>query len=716
MCKKAISLVLLLTSFSSVFLPAQTFWEDANGPYGINITKLIYNPEGVLYGQDYGFPVKSTFRSTDGGFHWDVLSGPSSTPTITDLKIGLDGTLFCRDEQYTKSYFSKDQGHSWTELNLPANTYYVDPTSAADGAILFTNANQILRTFDNLNWDTLFSVAPDTVFWQVNEFYFGKMGWLKDGRIVAEKQSSFIPPNSPNNIAFLISEDNGMSWDTFAEPSISPLGLTLMPNGQFVTLNDQRQICISNLGEAPTCYTPPFALTPQSPNQWIARFLVTNTGRLIVSNLYETLSSDDYGASWQPHPSGFEGSLTHELLPGGYILSQSFWNGNTMRSTDLGQTWTKVGSGTDRALSYSWKFKTNETILAISNGFWRSTDGGFDWELMLTEQTSPLESYYNLDLAPNGDIYLLSSSRLYRTTNDGDSFETINLDTSLGKFYRVAVHPQTGDIYLSGQGLIRSSDQGQTWTVLNETELFSREPIAFHPNGALYCTKNLLIRSNDDGQNWKSVTVSPTPAYNYFDFVRIMPDGKIITVGPSGYAISNDYGNSWQRRNIPIAPLTFALNALGQGFIGDIDNKKIYRTDDDGLNWSVLPLLPSTLATGIFNLAISPDQTLWVCSDGDGHFKTANPTLAVSDPVAKTTGFELYPNPTEAGCRVTLAETLITDALISIFNASGQRIRTWNMPKGSASINLQLDDFPAGIYAITIDNESFKGVQKLLIR
>jgi photosystem II stability/assembly factor-like uncharacterized protein len=662
---------------------AQTFWEDANGPEGVNIVRLKYDPQGIVYGEDYGFPVKTIFRSEDAGFHWTPINYPNASPAIKYFDIGLDGTVFGWADNYIDRYYSKDHGDSWSLVNVPGGEYG-HMTSNSEGAILMTVGNSIIRTYDNVLWDTLFQIPLDTTQWFNIGFQFGQIGWLSDGRIVAESYYGFNP--SSQNISFLISDDDGINWDTFLNPSLSPLGLTLMPNGKFVEINDDYQLCISNLGEAPICLSPPFS----TPDAHVANFVVTDSGRLIVTNIEDALFSDDDGASWQAHPLGIEWSLTHEPLPGGYLLRRSFWSGHTTRSSDLGQHWYKVGRGTDRAWSYDWVFKTNERVFAISEGLWRSLDGGSNWELLIEDSLNTNHTFYNLALAPNGDLYALSNQGLYRTTDDGNTLQFIPIDSAFGKSYRVAIHPQTGDIYLTGQKLLRSLDQGQSWVVVNSTQSFFTQPIVFHPNGTLYCTRNKLIRSENNGFTWKEVTVSPTPAYNSFDWVKVLPDGKIVAIGNSGYAISSDDGLSWQRRDVPISPGTYAINAL--------------------------PVLPSTLATGIIHLAIAPDQTLWTCSDGDGHFKSASPTVRVSNPSDSAVGFDLSPNPADEVLRLTLNEALTSDASVALYNVAGQRVRSWNLAAGNSFLSLQVADLPDGVYAVSIENEAVRGVQKVVIR
>jgi hypothetical protein len=219
------------------------------------------------------------------------------------------------------------------------------------------------------------------------------------------------------------------------------------------------------------------------------------------------------------------------------------------------------------------------------------------------------------------------------------------------------VQPGTGEVFLTTDaGLFKSSDQGQSWQLWSTQNLLYPTPLAFHPNGDIYCVSfdnmqstYLLLRSEDGGINWQNIPSLPGP-FQTINQVQIMPDGKILASNSCALFVSTDNGTTWTKRNAPNCNIySTAINAAGHLFYSDINSKKIYKTEDDGLSWTPLENLPSSLYTGIVHLAIDPSQRLWVCTDGDGYFRTVGPTVAVQQPLGQTPELSIYPNPAQGG-------------------------------------------------------------------
>jgi photosystem II stability/assembly factor-like uncharacterized protein len=159
------------------------------------------------------------------------------------------------------------------------------------------------------------------------------------------------------------------------------------------------------------------------------------------------------------------------LLAGGHEQSRTVW-----KSVDAGQTWTNIGS----ALPEGTKHSPNPLLLDRTTylvnacgwgkgtgGVFRTSNGGVTWSL-----ASPLEASGAPLRASDGSIYWpLASDR----------------------------------------GLIRSSDQGQTWTQVCGPGKIKSAPILELPDGTLAAVagKSLKI-SSDQGANWK-VILEPTP-------------------------------------------------------------------------------------------------------------------------------------------------------------------------------------------------------------
>ncbi len=143
----------------------------------------------------------------------------------------------------------------------------------------------------------------------------------------------------------------------------------------------------------------------------------------------------------------------------------------------------------------------------------------------------------------------------------------------------------------------------------------------------------------------------------------------------------------------------FGLSVGGQFSQFDIDNGAL-RYFDYGLN-------------------AGADEFRFVVSDGEGGMATGvfhiSPLVGTKD-LLNELAFDLSPNPTDNVLRLTLNEALTSDALISMYNTAGQRVRTWSLAAGSSFLTMQIADLPDGVYAVSIENEAVKGVKKVVVR
>lgn len=225
------------------------------------------------------------------------------------------------------------------------------------------------------------------------------------------------------------------------------------------------------------------------------------------------------------------------LKNGGIINSSSFSNGwkelgpftidsiTNNYSTGLGRIEDHYVDPTDSNKMY---------ISSRSGGFWKTTDGGANWQGGSTD-TIIASGVNTIAVSPtNSDSILINvqnpnnsySHGIYRSVDGGNSWNLSNFNpANLGfgglgsnfKIYKIAYHPTVPNLIFIGtnKGVYRSTNNLQTWSVLmNPGNIID---IAFHPSNAsiIYLLntyhwgnfKNNVLRSTDLGLSYTPSTL-----------------------------------------------------------------------------------------------------------------------------------------------------------------------------------------------------------------
>ncbi|MBZ5618187.1 MAG: SBBP repeat-containing protein [Acidobacteriia bacterium] len=149
------------------------------------------------------------------------------------------------------------------------------------------------------------------------------------------------------------------------------------------------------------------------------------------------------------------------------------------RSTDFGQTWTKLTlapptqpAGPVNAIVFG---SNGEIVAATSQGLLISTDGGNSWTAGASQGV-----YNNQELAISPDnpsiLYLIGSSGLQRSSDGGQTFIVVLSSVTSSYLAAVVVDPRNpANVYAAASKypaninnvLYRSTDAGQTWSPLS---------------------------------------------------------------------------------------------------------------------------------------------------------------------------------------------------------------------------------------------------------
>ncbi|MBK9096803.1 MAG: T9SS type A sorting domain-containing protein [bacterium] len=312
------------------------------------------------------------------------------------------------------------------------------------------------------------------------------------------------------------------------------------------------------------------------------------------------LSTND-GLSWERLVNSVSTRTINDILikSNGDIFIGTF-NG-VYRSTDNGNTFTSANNGITNTSIYSLGL-SGDYIFAGTNGagVFRSSDDGANWEAAnsginlndgIVWDFASAEETENVGAA---EIHALTQNELYRSLNSGASWVELSLPSGL---YVDVLLKNNGDIYVVGDKILNSTDQGNSWNTYNSpTSALISSVVEIDPNSLMIGTQgpgNYV--STDNGFNWNlEVTGMPATA-----ITNISTTAGVINVSTrhSGVFSSNDGGLNWFNLSLSIPngwfyglyqhPITNTFFALHQN--------GVYRSINGGADWNLTSAFGKTM-------------------------------------------------------------------------------------------------------------------------
>lgn len=513
----------------------------------------------------------------------------------------------------------------WTQhLPDPYGKTLLDISLIGFDDVFISSFGAFIKSTDNgNNWVTKRNVTQYSDLWYSVCFINNSIGWMSgNGKIIKTTNGGedWIDqnPNSPDQIysvqffdpqkgvaitgqekRILITDSGGDSWTVKSVPSTDFLLSGFFVNETTGWVSCQNQILkTTNSGDS--------WLVNNIASYFLDAFFIDENIGWFVGSGGQISKTIDGGQIWNNQTSN-----TTSQLNSIFFIDQNFgwaagFNGVVVKTSDGGVNWNFITTPTMEMLT-KIKFSDQNNGWAISNNgtILKSTDGGTSWILWSTNLESDLTNGFFI----NSQVGWLTGSNglIFKTVDSGDNWLGI-VAPVLTTFNDIEFTDINFGWAVGNNGnIIKSTDGGSNWnsqvsgvtTRLNSINIVGTDTVfAVGSNGT-------ILKTIDGGNNWADVL---QPTSNQFNKI-VRGDNNDLWV--CGYDNSNftplllksvDYGISWVNKFSIDSMATYAIAKTndvmlisgGKSGANGIE-MLIYKSTDDGEQWSQILLLPGNI-------------------------------------------------------------------------------------------------------------------------
>lgn len=529
-----------------------------NGLVNTWLTCIATSGTKIFAGTEGG----GVFYSSDNGNNWIQSNNGLTNPYVYDIVIDgvnlyavTDGGLF----------YSNNSGSSWTSINNGLTESGIS-NIVIKGSKLFASGWNLFTSIDNgLLWTQVPGISGvDAIL-------------VKDNDIIVHTYSGLYK-----------SSNDGATWSLVG--SLKRDVLTLITNGSLIFAGTYDGLYASADNGISWSVVPGWeGMEVYSPT-FYNNYLMSGFNYWgIWKESLDDMKIISVSTNWMQFdkPAAASGNLTISSNTTWTVASSESWltasvsSGSGNATVTLNVTENTTEYQREALITVSGAGCDNKIIKLNQNGvnFWQEANNG------LRGNISAGLSLFTAD-TETGYMYTGGSGFIYRSTDDGNTWEDINTS----QLQNISVLAAGMGKILAGTGLAGiyvSENNGDTWAPSNNGMAATGiKDIAVTSNGLLAGTTSGIFLSTDGGKSWMRknnglITTNINDIYS---------DGFKLFAGTYGGGVfmSADNGNTWTAIKSGLSGQALYVNSVirlnNRLVIGTGD--KIYVSDNEGTTWT----------------------------------------------------------------------------------------------------------------------------------
>jgi photosystem II stability/assembly factor-like uncharacterized protein len=335
----------------------------------------------------------------------------------------------------------------------------------------------------------------------------------------------------------------------------------------------------------------------------------------------EIRKTTDGGVTWNQVSTGV-GSGMNDIwfkdLNNGFVIGN---NGLLRKSVNGGTTWQTIASGVTTTLRKIFFYDNNLGFIICGNGqILRTTNGGSNWSIVTTGAVVLNDIFFTTSQMG----YAVGAYSLYTTQNGGQSWTLSSLTSAAPLLRMFFPSHEVGYIVSDGEGILRTTDAGATWThtTTPNGQSDSWRGICFTDDYTGYICGSLgrIDKTTDGGKHW----VNMISGFGAELTSVTVPHKDTAFIGSKyGKIYKTDNGGiSFFQQSSPILSTILKVYFLNPavGFACS-DSGRILRTSDGGNHWKIIPTNSHRTITDVSFISF---QEGFAAASGGIVFKTNN--------------------------------------------------------------------------------------------